>query len=309
MGIYYQVVLERSMERKTTTYNFLAISSSLSSFLNFLDRTKIIVNLLGEKYEEEHVGPHLSGYLIEPIPTFFHGVSRSTSLFSGRSWTIYIVALVCWYSLHGLSLGMTMSAKRQKLRHRNVPLFLEAMYNVPDQSLEQHGPRLANSTIQGQNKHLLRRLLAIMPEQPSEEYISEFESLGPYFFSRISKEQGDARSDAVYGTYLYIYYLYGTNPRNGIGVAQELASLDLQAFLYSNRIFRAHLCKFTDNNLPAPPLALGRIENLEIFLDQTRSPRATTLHWPKQERYYRTWYEALAGPLPKRVSKLWRCEQ
>ena len=81
----------------------------------------------------------------------------------------------------------------------------------------------------------------------------------------------------------------------GLIVASKQISRELQSFLYSNRIFRAHLCKFTDNNLPVPPPALGRIENLEIFLDQTRSPRATTLHWPKQERYYRTWYEALAG--------------
>ena len=53
-----------------------------------------------------------------------------------------------------------MSAKRQKLRHRNVPVsevFLEAMSNVPDQPFEQHGPRLANSTIQEQIKHLLGR--------------------------------------------------------------------------------------------------------------------------------------------------------
>ena len=72
-------------------------------------------------------------------------------------------------------------------------------------------------------------------------------------------------------------------------------SQELQDFLYSNRIFRAHLCKFTDDDLPDPPPALGRIENLEIFLDQTRSPRATTLHWPRQDQYYRSWYDALAG--------------
>ena len=34
----------------------------------FLDTTKIIVKTLGEKYEEEHVGPHLFGDLIEPFP-------------------------------------------------------------------------------------------------------------------------------------------------------------------------------------------------------------------------------------------------
>ena len=81
----------------------------------------------------------------------------------------------------------------------------------------------------------------------------------------------------------------------GLLVASKQISLELQSFLYSHRIFRAHLCKFTDNSLPVPPPALARIENLEIFLDQTRSPRATTLHWPKQEQYYRTWYNALAG--------------
>ncbi|KAM0797659.1 hypothetical protein BDR22DRAFT_892089 [Usnea florida] len=86
----------------------------------------------------------------------------------------------------------------------------------------------------------------------------------------------------------------------GLIVACKQVSIELQAFLYSNRIFRAHLCRFTDNNLPAPPPALGQIEILEIFLDQTRSPRATTLHWPKQERYYRTWYEALAGAIYQR---------
>ena len=81
----------------------------------------------------------------------------------------------------------------------------------------------------------------------------------------------------------------------GLMVASKQISSELQGFLYSNRIFRAHLCKFSDNNLPTPPPALGWIENLEILLDQDRSPRATTLHWPKQERYHRSWYNALAG--------------
>ena len=83
------------MERKMTAYNFMTISSSRSSIFSPLDKIKVVVNLLGEKYEEEHVGPQLSGYLIEPFPTSFHGVSRSTSLYSGRSLTLYIVALVC----------------------------------------------------------------------------------------------------------------------------------------------------------------------------------------------------------------------
>ena len=81
----------------------------------------------------------------------------------------------------------------------------------------------------------------------------------------------------------------------GLIVASKQISSELTAFLYSNRIFRAHLCKSTDNNLPTPPPALAQIEKLEILLDQTRTPRATTLHWHKQERYYRSWYEALAG--------------
>ena len=77
--------------------------------------------------------------------------------------------------------------------------------------------------------------------------------------------------------------------------ASKQISFELLDFLYSKRTFRAHLCKFTDNNLAFPPPALGRIENLEIFLDQTRTPRATTLSWARQERQYRSWYEALAG--------------
>ena len=81
----------------------------------------------------------------------------------------------------------------------------------------------------------------------------------------------------------------------GLNVASKQISLELQSFLYSKRVFRAHLCKFSDNNLPVPPPALGQIQKLEIFLDQTRTPRASTLNWVKQGNYYRSWYEALVG--------------
>ena len=82
---------------------------------------------------------------------------------------------------------------------------LGAMSNVPGQPFEQHGPRLAKST-KDQKKHLPSLSMSTIPEQPSEEHASEFESLGPYFFSQISKKQGDARIDA-YDTYLYILSL------------------------------------------------------------------------------------------------------
>ena len=78
-----------------------------------------------------------------------------------------------------------------------------AMSTVPDQPPEQHSPRLADSTIQDQKNHLLRRSMSIILEQPSEEYASEFESLGP----RISKEQGDAGIEGTYD----IYYIPFSN--------------------------------------------------------------------------------------------------
>ena len=43
----------------------------------FLDVTKVTVKMLGETYEEEHVGPHLSGYLIEPFPDFFNSLEMT----------------------------------------------------------------------------------------------------------------------------------------------------------------------------------------------------------------------------------------
>ena len=43
--------------------------------------------------------------------------------------------------------------------------------------------------------------MSIILKQPSEEYTSEYESIGPQFFSQISKEEGDIRSKAAYDTY------------------------------------------------------------------------------------------------------------
>ena len=60
----------------------------------------------------------------------------------------------------------------------------------------------------------------------------------------------------------------------GLLVASKQTSLELQSILYSERVFGAHLCKFSDNNLPIPsPPALDRLQKLEIFLDQTGDPR------------------------------------
>ena len=49
-------------------------------FFHSLDTTKVIVKILREKYEEEHDRLYLSGYLIEPFPEFVHGASWSRTL-------------------------------------------------------------------------------------------------------------------------------------------------------------------------------------------------------------------------------------
>ena len=72
---------------------------------------------------------------------------------------------------------------------------LGTMSNVPGQPFEQHGPRLANSTFQDLKKQILQRSKSIILKQASQEHASDFESLGPHFFCRMSKEQGDVRSD------------------------------------------------------------------------------------------------------------------
>ena len=81
-----------------------------------------------------------------------------------------------------------------------------AMSDVPDQPFEQHNPRLAETTIQYQQNRLLRHFMSIILKQPSEEYTSEYESIGPQFFSQISKEEGDVRSSAVFDTYQHKMY-------------------------------------------------------------------------------------------------------
>ena len=84
-----------------------------------------------------------------------------------------------------------------------------------------------------------------------------------------------------------------------LGIARKLFRPGYAGFIVASKQI-SHWCKFSDKNLAAPPPALGRIERLEILLDQTRTPRASTLNWARQEHYYRTWYEALAGSAHQR---------
>ena len=88
-----------------------------------------------------------------------------------------------------------------------------AMTAISDQPPKQHAPRLADSTMQHQKKHLLRHLIFIILEQPSEEYTSEFESLGPHFFFQIFKDQGDTRTEGIYIIYLFIPFSNRTRYR------------------------------------------------------------------------------------------------
>ena len=179
--------------------------------------------------------------------------------------------------------------------------------------MTEHTPPLAiDPTLLSKRKHTLSEKdigdgASRAPKIAKSDFHSDITSLDRSKEGKPSKDTNEAAQDLTPTS-------LETRPANvaagsaerpeyaGLIVASKHISLELQAFLYSKRIFRAHLCKFTDNNLPIPPPAVGRIENLEILLDQTRSPRATTLHWPEQERYYRTWYQALAGAAYQRTT-------
>ena len=78
-----------------------------------------------------------------------------------------------------------------------------AMSSDPDQPLKQQVPKLAGSSAtEDQNQHLRRLLMSTTLGKPSGEYTVQTESLEPHFFSQISEEQGNARSNSLDKRYL-----------------------------------------------------------------------------------------------------------